>query len=162
MATDSLDRGTGLSFARAWVYAGLTIGILDIADALIFYGARGVAPHRIFQSVASGLLGKAAFNGGLGVEILGGVIHFCIAFTMALFYLVLARRWRTFANRPWIWGPLYGLGAWFVMYHVVLPLVGAAPATQKLAVLVDEIAIHVLGVGLPAALFAARVRWESR
>lgn len=52
-----------LSPARAIVYGGLVVGTLDILDAVIFFGLwRGVAPIRIFQSIASGLLGRAAFQ----------------------------------------------------------------------------------------------------
>jgi hypothetical protein len=158
MLTEENAGEPGLSFVRAWVYAGLTIAVVDIADALIFYGMRGVAPHLIFQSIASGLLGRAAFSGGLGTEVLGGAIHLCIALTIAFVYLAASTRLRTLAQWPWVWGPVYGLAVWFVMYHLVLPHSGANPGAQKLAVVADEIGIHLFGVGLPAALFAARVR----
>lgn len=144
----------GLSFARAWIYAGLTIAALDIADALIYYGARGVAPHLIFQSIASGVLGRAAFSGGLGVELLGGVLHCFNSFTIALVYLAASRRLRTLAERPWLWGPTYGVSVWFVMYFLVLPLSAHGAEAMRTANVIDEIAIHILGVGLPAALFA--------
>lgn len=149
-----LTRTPGLSFVRAWVYAGLTIAALDIADALIYYGLRGVAPHLIFQSIASGVLGRAAFNGGIGVELLGGFFHCFNSFTIALVYLAASRRMRTLAEHPWAWGPTYGVAVWFVMYFVVLPLSAHGAEAMRTANVIDELAIHVLGVGLPAALFA--------
>ena len=144
----------GLSFGRALVYAWLTIGIVDIADALVFYGFLGATPRLIFQSIASGLLGRAAFSGGFWVQCLGVALHFLISFVIALVYLAASHRMRTLAQRPWVWGPLYGLAVWFVMYFVVLPLSAHGPAAMKWPTVVDEIAIHLLGVGLPAALFA--------
>ncbi|HEY5220251.1 MAG TPA: hypothetical protein VIJ16_10610 [Gemmatimonadaceae bacterium] len=144
-----------LSIGKALAFATLTIGILDIADALIFYGLRGVAPHLIFQSIASGLLGHPAFTGGFRTALLGGALHFFISFVIALVYLVANGRIATLADRPFIWGPLYGIAVWAVMYFAVLPLSAAAPSPMKWPVVTDEIAIHIFGVGLPAALFAA-------
>ena len=37
--------------------ATLLVGTLDISDAFIFYGLRGVTPARILQGIASGVLG---------------------------------------------------------------------------------------------------------
>lgn len=34
---------------RAWVMAGVVIGVADLADALLFFGPRGVSPIRILQ-----------------------------------------------------------------------------------------------------------------
>jgi hypothetical protein len=144
----------GLSFVRAWLYAGATIAVLDIADALIYYGLRGIAPHLIFQSIASGVLGRSAFKGGTGVQVLGACLHCFNAFTIAFVYLAASRRLRTLAERPWLWGPTYGVAVWFLMYFVVLPLSAHGASAMHTADVIDEIAIHILGVGLPAALFA--------
>ena len=47
------------------VLGGLIGGAFDIAYAIIFSNLRsGVAPSRILQSVASGLLGSDAYTGG--------------------------------------------------------------------------------------------------
>src|SRR5882762_4475274 len=56
--------------------AGLVSGVLDLSDALIFYGLRGVRPVLILQSIASGLLGRAAFSGGAASAVLGTLCHF--------------------------------------------------------------------------------------
>jgi len=66
--------------------AGLVSGVLDLSDALIFYGLRGVKPVLILQSVASGLLGRAAFSGGAASAVLGTLCHFTIAFTHDLLF----------------------------------------------------------------------------
>jgi hypothetical protein len=42
------------STSRALLYGALAVGILDIADAFIFFGLRGASPFRILQSIAAG------------------------------------------------------------------------------------------------------------
>ena len=41
---------------------GLTVGTLDGLDAIVFFGSRGAIPHRIFQRIASGLIGPRAMD----------------------------------------------------------------------------------------------------
>ncbi|HYX71332.1 MAG TPA: hypothetical protein VE732_01055, partial [Nitrososphaera sp.] len=71
------------------LYGGLAVGILDGLFALIFYGLiLGVQPMRIFQSVASGLLGRASFEGGVPTFLLGILLHFVVASCIAAVYYV--------------------------------------------------------------------------
>ena len=63
-----------MSTGQALAYGTLVVGILDGLDALIFFGLRGAQPTRIFQGIASGLLGRSAFSGGLGTALLGVAI----------------------------------------------------------------------------------------
>lgn len=135
---------------------GLTAAVLDIAYAFIVFGLRGVSPIAILQSVASGLLGKASYAGGTTAAALGGVLHVAIALVMAAVYGVASHFLPTLSKRPWLWGPAYGLGCYVVMNFVVLPLrFGPRPAPD-LDLLLGGVAIHMFGVGLPIALFAAR------
>ena len=52
------------SVLRGILVGGLIAGVLDITDAFVFHGLRGVAPVRILQAIASGLLGRDAFGAG--------------------------------------------------------------------------------------------------
>jgi uncharacterized membrane protein YagU involved in acid resistance len=137
----------------------LAVGTLDILDAIGFFGLyRHVAPMRIFQSIASGLLGKAAFSGGTATAILGGVLHFEIA-TVIVFVYYAATRWiPDLAKRALLWGPLYGVAVYVVMNAVVIPLSAATGGMPKLPVLINGLAIHILGVGIPSALTARAAR----
>ena len=74
---------TRARLVNAVLWGGLIAGTLDIADALIFHGVRGVAPWRILQAIASGLLGREAFTGGAWTATLGLGLHFFIATTVA-------------------------------------------------------------------------------
>jgi hypothetical protein len=52
----------------------LTVGTLDLLDAFLFFGVIwGLSPLRILHSIASGLLGRAASEDGLGVGLPGAL-----------------------------------------------------------------------------------------
>lgn len=140
--------------ARAVLLGTLTVGVLDALDAVVFFGLRGVAPIRIFQSIASGLLGGAAYGGGLSTALLGTALHFLIAFAVVGAYVLASRRLPVLARRPFLCGPLYGLLVYAVMDLVVVPLSAAVVGPSSLPAVVNGLLIHALGVGLPAALFA--------
>ena len=140
---------------QAWLLGGLTVGVLDALDAFLFFGLRGVSPGRVLQSVASGLLGRAAFQGGASTIVLGLGLHFFIALAIVATFFFAARAVPFLTRRPYLTGPLFGLIAYAVMTFVVVPLSaaggGSAPSGH---VLINGLLIHAFGVGLPAALFA--------
>ena len=143
-----------IPIARALLYGTLAVGVLDLLDALIFFGLRGVAPIRVLQAIASGLLGRTAFGGGAATAVLGVVLHFFIAFCVVAVYLAASRRLSALARHPFVFGPLYGLAVYAVMNGVVLPLSAAGSGPRPLPVLVNGLLIHAIGVGLPSALAA--------
>lgn len=144
--------------AKALLLGTLAVGLLDITDAFVFFGLRGVPPVRILQSIASGLLGRDAFTGGAATATLGGVLHFFIAFCVVGVYLLASRRFEALARRPLLYGPLYGLAVHAVMYLIVIPLSAAAGGPRPAAVVANGLLIHMLGIGTPAALAAGAAR----
>ena len=143
---------------RAILVGGLIVGTLDIADALIFFGLRGVSSLQILQSIASGLLGRAAYDGGWKTAALGLLLHFCIATSVVAVFVLASRRMRWLVRAPWITGPLYGIAVWLVMYFIVLPLSAAGAPTFRTVTVINGLLIHMLGVGLPSALVARAVK----
>jgi hypothetical protein len=154
-----------LSLIRAIVSGGLVGGVLDLFDAFVFFGLRsGAKPMGILHSIAAGAIGRdAARAGGMQTAALGLALHFLIALIMATFYIV-ASRFLPVLRKQWVLcGIAYGVVAYFVMTFVVVPMSNAGPgriafALPVTAVLLNGLAIHALGVGLPAAYFASRVR----
>jgi hypothetical protein len=144
--------------ARALLIGGLTVGVLDGLDALLFFGLRGVPPMRLFQGIASGLLGRSAFAGGMTTALLGILLHFFIAFAVVTTYHVAARWLPKLTLQPWTHGPLYGLAVYGVMTFIVVPLSAIGWRPPSTGVLVNGLLIHALGVGLPAALSAQAAR----
>jgi len=150
-----------LRVSIAFVAGGITVGALDLLDAFVFFGLRGVAPARILQSIAAGVLGRDAIGGGTPVLLLGVALHFLIAFTIVGIYFVATRRAPALHRHPIIFGAVYGIVAYLVMNYVVVPL-SATPGggPKPAAVVVNGVLIHILGVGIPAAL-AARAAWGA-
>jgi hypothetical protein len=146
--------GARLTTTQALLLGGVTVAVLDILDAFVFFGLRGVAPVRILQSIAAGVLGRASFEGGLKSAALGLVLHFTIAFIIVLVYFAASRVLRELTRRPWLWGPIYGLVAYVVMNFVVIPLSATSRGNPALPVIINGLLIHLLGVGLPSALFS--------
>jgi hypothetical protein len=150
-----------LSPARAIAYGGLTVGVLDGLDAVVFFGLRnGFAPLRLFQGIAGGLLGReAALAGGVATALLGVVLHFAIATTVVAVFYGASRRFTFLTRRPFVWGPLYGIAVYLTMNLVVLPLsaLHGTGLPHAVPVLLNGVLIHIIGVGTPSALFARAV-----
>jgi hypothetical protein len=137
------------------VAGGLVAGTLDMSYACIFWAIKaGVTPLRIFQSVAAGLLGKASFDGGAATAALGLSLHYFIATTMALAYYLVAKRWALLTRQPGLFGATYGLLLYLIMNYIVVPLSAAGPGSKDPLWVALSIAVHVLLIGLPCALFA--------
>ncbi|MFI5235708.1 MAG: hypothetical protein ACHQXA_08360, partial [Gemmatimonadales bacterium] len=143
-----------LSPTRAIIYGGLTVGVLDMADAMIFFGLRGIRLTSIPQAIASGFLGKASFQGGLPTILLGFVIHFFVATSIVTVYYFASRRLPLLTRRPAFCGMVYGLGVYCFMNGVVIPLSAAASGWPSTPVLLNGLLGHALLIGLPSALFA--------
>lgn len=150
--------GTGTRPLRALLYGGLVVALLDILDALVFFGLRGVAPSRILQSIAAGLLGRASFSGGAATVALGAALHLFIATCVVTVYYLASRRLPQLVRRPLVYGPLYGLAVYLVMNFVVIPLSASPRGTPPPEVIANGVLIHLVGVGLPAALFARKAQ----
>jgi hypothetical protein len=144
------------SALRVILGGGALVAILDIALAMGFWHtSHGVAPARILQSVAAGLLGKdAASQGGAETAWLGALLHLGIAIGMAAVYWSAARTWPSL-RRHWIAGGLgFGLVAYLVMTFVVVPLSKAGPSAFWWPWIAASVFAHLCLVGLPLAWLA--------
>jgi len=152
-----------LPIGRAIFYGGLTVGVLDLLDAFIFFGLRsGARPMGILHSIAAGFLGRdAARAGGVPTAIVGLLSHFLVAFCIVTVY-VLASRVIPVLRKEWvICGIAFGVIAYFVMTWLVVPMSNAGTGTITFAlpvmpVMINGLLIHAFGVGLPAAYFASK------
>lgn len=142
--------------SRAIVMGGVLAGILDISAAFVNGGLDGRSPMFVLQSVASGLLGRDSYKGGIKSAALGAVLHFSIAFVACTVYYVASRKIRLLTRRPVVCGLLYGVAVYMFMYLVVLPLRFQRSFAQTLSVVATDVAIHMLCVGLPISLAVRR------
>lgn len=141
----------------AILWGGFIAGAIDLTYAIVFYGLRGVPPIRIPQSIASGLLGATAYEGGAATAALGVFLHFVIAVGAATAFYLLSRQFRFLVQKPALWGPLFGAGIYFFMHFVVLPLC-ANPRFHSTALTVPAVcdfAVHVIFLG-PSIAFAVK------
>jgi hypothetical protein len=147
-----------LTAARAILYGTLTVAFLDGLYAVITLRLRGVGADRVFQGVAAGLLGRDAFRGGLTTVGLGLALHVFIALVVVVVYYTASSRMRMLRNRPLVYGPVYGVLVYAVMNLIVIPLSAGGGGRYSFWTVLGGLMIHVLGVGLPAAWFAAARR----
>ena len=142
---------------RLVVLAGVVGATCDIVYAILYYGWKGIPAERILQTVASGLLGKSAFDGGWPAAALGLACHYAIVIVAAALFYAVARRWAWPREEPISAGLVYGLGIYGFMNFVVLPL-SAYPYPLRFALLTTAtgVLVHMVGVGLPIALITRR------
>jgi hypothetical protein len=148
MIRDPLSR-----LVRAGLLTGVVDGLFSSVLSVAFYGS---TVTRLFQGVASTLLGPEAFDGGTSTALLGVLMHFGVAFFWSAVFLLLVTR------SPWIRrmlrsprgavkvASLYGPFIWLVMSLVVIPLLLHRPPTINIRWWVQLIG-HFPFVGLPIA-----------
>jgi hypothetical protein len=66
------------------------------------------------------------------------------------------------ARRPLVFGPIYGMVAFFVMNLVVIPLSVIGTVTLRWPGAINGLLIHALLVGPPAAVAAAKIHARAR
>lgn len=147
------------SLPRSIVLGGLTIGI---ADAIVYHWIvssliGGYPLISVYQYMASGALGQAAFDGGIGTALLGAFFHFVVSFAVAAVFILSADR-IPLLRRYVIPGSLvYGFGVFIVMNMVVMPLTAAPPLPPPtMPQLIVNILDHILVVGLPLGILVRR------
>lgn len=143
-------------FLRAVLVGGSIAAALDILFAITFAAIRGLSPDRLLQSVASGLLGTAAYSGGLATAALGLGLHFALAYSFAAVFVLASTRFALLTKQPVRSAMAFGICVFLFMRLVVLP-VSAFPhpvSFKPVATLLDVLS-HMFLFGLPIA-FAAR------
>ncbi len=133
---------------------GLAAGVVDLLYAIAVYSPR--APIRIPQAIASGILGRRSYDGGVASAALGVVLHFTIALGAAAVYYLASRKLPILVLRPILCGLVYGALVYVFMHWVVLPLSAAPAGHMSLTYKACEFVEHWFAVGLPIALAVRR------
>ena len=137
--------------------AGAIGGTLDILFAITFAWFNGAAPQQLLQTVASGLLGKASYDGGPPTAALGLLAHFVLSFLWAGVFWIAARRIAFLTRQPVLAGVLFGIVVFFVMRLVVLPLSAFPhPVTFRPLAWGLDLLSHMFLFGVPIALSARK------
>ena len=144
------------SAALAIFWGGLLCAVLDIGYAFALYGYLGVPPVRLLQGIASGLMGRSAFLGGLKTAALGLFLHFVISYGAATVYYFASRKLHFMVRDAIRAGLLYGVAVYLFMNFVVIPLSAIGHRPIHLGTFVVNFFEHMLLVGLPIALAVRR------
>lgn len=137
--------------------AGAVVAILDGLFAILLYSVivRSTTAPRIFQGIASNLIGKGAFDGGAPTVALGVLLHFTVAYTWTTVYYVALRTFASLrdvisapAGKAFV-GVALGATIWLVMDFVVIPLTGGKPAPPSGWRFSVQLVWHMIAVGPP-------------
>jgi hypothetical protein len=71
-------------------------------------------------------------------------------------FVLAADRITALKRQALLWGALYGLGIWVVMYFLVLPTRFGAPLPHDPKAIAIQLFCHIVLVGIPIALVARR------
>lgn len=136
---------------------GALIGLLDaIAACTNAWFSYGIIPHRVWQYVASGLLGEAAYKRDVLPTIVGLAIHFTIAITATFIFYVLYKRWGHVLRPIVVIGAIYGIGIWIVMNYIVIPLSVIGRYPGDVLQIIIGLLIHIFVIGIPMAVLVKR------
>ena len=157
-STTALVPKQALTKSQAIFWGGLVAGVLDATDGVIAYGTEGLNPIQVLQYIASGALGKSAFQGGLVTAALGAAFHFLITWVAAAVFVFASQRLTVLKKHAVPAGLFYGTSVYFFMNYLVLPLSAVAASTFQLGLFLNGVIGHAFFVGLPISLFTRRAQ----
>ena len=149
--------GIGSRFIRA----GLATALIDgTFSSVLSVAAYGSTVTRLFQGVASTLLGSRAIDGGTLPAVIGVLMHIGVAFGWSAVFLFGLMR--SPAVRHWVSTPagiagvaaVYGPAIWMVMSLIVIPALLHRPPTVSFRWWVQFVG-HFPFVGLPIVASSA-------
>ena len=162
IATTERPRGAVAPWTplKATLVGGLLAGAADMSYALLWFsGVKGAPAIKIPQSVAGGLIGRGAFDGGIATFVLGLGLHWLIALIWAGVYVFVGRRiLPAILRQPIPFGLAYGAWVYFIMNWVVLPLdaMHTQPHFAPWNTWLTGLAVHMLGIGLAISISASK------
>ncbi|MGH8049986.1 MAG: hypothetical protein ACREPB_04930 [Arenimonas sp.] len=130
-------------------FGGMMAGTLDIIYAFV---KTGLPPLRVLQSVASGLLGSDAFQGGTSTAALGLFCHMAISIGAAAVFFMISRQFSLLIRKPLFSGAVFGICVYLFMNFIVLPL-SAVPfkMVHDASSFLYGFASHAILFGIPIA-----------
>lgn len=134
---------------RTILVAGLICGVLDGLSALALSAGRFV---RLFQFLASGLLGPRSFEGGTATVALGVAVHFSVALGAATVFYFASRAMPFMIEQALLCGVAFGVLVHVFMNFVVIPLSAIGRRPFNFRSFTVQLLIHMIVVGPSIAL----------
>jgi len=157
MTEERIGGETMSRLVRAGLLTGIVDGLFSSVLSAFFYGS---TVSRLWQGVASVLLGSDALNGGRRTALIGLLMHFGVAFAWSAVFLFLLLRWEwirgLLASRHGVLkvAALYGPFVWMVMSLVVIPALTQRPPRITLRWWIQWFG-HIPFVGIPIVASSA-------
>ena len=144
------------ALAKAILITGFIAGTMDITGACISaYLTAELSPFFVLQYVASGLLGKESFSGGIPTAALGLLIHYVIAYSWTLLFFLAYPKLSFLSANKIVIGILYGAFVWVMMNQVILRIAGMVPpASFNVVRAATAMVILMICIGLPISIGA--------
>ena len=130
-------------------------GTLDILFAMALTLLFGREIGNMLRYVGSGAFPAATGMGSIGA-MLGLLVHFALMAIMATALMLIIRARPILLDTPFRTGLAYGVLTYVVMNWLVVPLRFDAPLPPKLLSVATQLFAHIVLVGVPMALIAAR------
>jgi hypothetical protein len=139
--------------------AGLAAAVIEMIFVLpIRYWLVGATPDVVFQFIASGALGRQAFEKGTYAVLFGIGVHTLISIVSAAVFAIGALRWSWLRRHVLLSGCACGILAFLVMSFIVLPLSAIGLSLPKSpALFATSLSIHMFAFGVPIAVVCARL-----
>ena len=150
--------------ARApWVaIVGFGGALADLGVAALYWSQFQVEAIRIPQSIAAWIIGRDAFNGGVATALLGMLFYGGLVCAVCALYRAAARHCTPLLRHPFLYGALYGVLAYCVIFWIIAPLLTGDGGSTKPEWLGLCVATYILAIGIPAALAARATLAGSR
>jgi hypothetical protein len=146
----------GQNAFRTIFFAGLICGVLDGFSAVAVNWYFGAGPIRVFQGIASGLLGRSAFQGGMGAALLGVTSHFVVALGASTVYYAASRWFPVLIEQALACGIAFGILVHLFMTFVVIPLSAIGRRPVVLRTFIPFLIVSMIVVGPSIALTVRR------
>jgi hypothetical protein len=154
-ATITLQRDT--SDLASIAKAGAVVALLDGSYAIVVYVwiLHLTTAARIFQGIASRLIGKRSFDGGAATVALGVLLHFTVAYGWTTVYYVALRNFAALRDfvatvgGKVVAGIVLGAIVWPTMNFVVVPLFGGKAVNPSNWQFGTQLVWHMIAVGPP-------------
>lgn len=134
---------------------GYTVATFDMLFAIAYWAPHGVSATRILQTIATWVLGPAAYSGGTTSALLGAALYGHLMWGVVAFYNWLGKRHPVLLRRPVPCGAAYGVLAYAFIFHVMGPLLSGTAADYSDAGWIAAcVVVFMILVGIPCALFS--------
>jgi len=131
---------------------GLLTSTLDAVAAVI--SAHKMPAATVFKFIASGVFGKAAFDGGFEMVGAGIFFHYSIAFSITAVLFVMYPMFISFLKNKYLVAVVFALIPWVITHLMIVPLSRIGWSPMEVGGIVIGIVILIITIGLPIVLIA--------